>query len=54
MGEKVSMKSGLEGRNNAPEARSDQDGRAVSMKSGLEGRNNDVHASLAVGGLESQ
>ena len=37
----VSMKSGLEGRNNRPRSRSRGRGVAVSMKSGLEGRNNE-------------
>ena len=36
----VSMKSGLEGRNNAPAKDYLQLGKQVSMKSGLEGRNN--------------
>ena len=36
----VSMKSGLEGRNNGEESASVYNTLAVSMKSGLEGRNN--------------
>ena len=36
----VSMKSGLEGRNNADAADQVLDAVGVSMKSGLEGRNN--------------
>ena len=36
----VSMKSGLEGRNNGAEERAGGEGPQVSMKSGLEGRNN--------------
>ena len=36
----VSMKSGLEGRNNPPLKHSEKDIKIVSMKSGLEGRNN--------------
>ena len=40
---KVSMKSGLEGRNNSPPSVQPRGGRQrVSMKSGLEGRNNDT------------
>ena len=36
----VSMKSGLEGRNNPKKASDDRPRDDVSMKSGLEGRNN--------------
>ena len=36
----VSMKSGLEGRNNQPNQRNPRLENPVSMKSGLEGRNN--------------
>ena len=36
----VSMKSGLEGRNNGGHDRAGTPQRAVSMESGLEGRNN--------------
>ena len=38
----VSMKSGLEGRNNIPDATLLDDELIVSMKSGLEGRNNET------------
>ena len=37
---RVSMKSGLEGRNNGPFVNFGPDVKLVSMKSGLEGRNN--------------
>ena len=41
----VSMKSGLEGRNNQGHSMTPEYARAVSMKSGLEGRNNGRHDS---------
>ena len=43
----VSMKSGLEGRNNAGQVLYRQTrGRGVSMKSGLEGRNNTASTEI--------
>ena len=43
----VSMKSGLEGRNNAAPAGNTTNPRQVSMKSGLEGRNNHFYGSFS-------
>ena len=42
----VSMKSGLEGRNNGCPQRWDLLSACVSMKSGLEGRNNCMHGYI--------
>ena len=44
LGSTVSMKSGLEGRNNLAKAVASGDRAMVSMKSGLEGRNNQIEA----------
>ena len=41
LGRIVSMKSGLEGRNNRPRSSTGRHSSRVSMKSGLEGRNNE-------------
>ena len=50
----VSMKSGLEGRNNTLVAEGDNLPDWVSMKSGLEGRNNAANKSKTLSGLVSQ